>query len=73
MNLVQPIGGEPALFDPASRETYGTGGFLLAGAEILRAMGAAENVDPAALLREADKLMMDSPDLSSGCRWTCAW
>jgi hypothetical protein len=60
---VQPIGAEPAGFGPASRVAYGTGAVLMAGAEILRAMGADAKIEPWKLLQEAE-MLVGVPDLS---------
>jgi rhamnogalacturonyl hydrolase YesR len=62
-SFVQPIGAAPETFDPSTREAYGTGAVLMAGAEILRALGAAARVEPSKLLAHADVLR--APDLSA--------
>jgi rhamnogalacturonyl hydrolase YesR len=64
VNFVQPIGAAPETFPPDSREPYGTGAVLTAGAEILHALGQAANVDSAVLLQRARSLVASSPDLS---------
>jgi rhamnogalacturonyl hydrolase YesR len=61
--FVQPIGAAPEVFDPSTREAYGTGAVLMAGSEILRALGGAARVDSAKLLAAADPLT--APDLSA--------
>jgi len=66
VNSVQPIGAEPEHFDRHSSQAYGTGAVLMAGSEVLRVMGAAVNVSPATLLREAERLVPEAPDLSRG-------
>jgi rhamnogalacturonyl hydrolase YesR len=71
VNFVQPIGAAPKVFDPASRETYGTGAVLMAGSEILRALGAEAKVEPATLLEQAEALVATAPDLSRECRQPC--
>jgi len=45
LTRVQPVAARPALFDENSTETYGVGGFLLAGSEIYR-MVTAEDTKP---------------------------
>jgi unsaturated rhamnogalacturonyl hydrolase len=67
VNFVQPFGEAPVNFDPASRETYGTGAVLMAGAEIARALGAAPQIEPAALLEGAERLVPEAPNLSNEC------
>src|SRR6185436_10302316 len=62
-SFVQPVGAAPETFDPSTREAYGTGAVLMAGAEILRALGAAASVEPSKLLAHADVLR--APDLSA--------
>jgi unsaturated rhamnogalacturonyl hydrolase len=54
VGYVQPIGAAPDQFGPASIQDYGTGAFLLAGAEILRALGGATTESPAAILARAE-------------------
>ena len=67
VNFVQPFGEAPEVFDPKSRETYGTGAVLMAGAEIARSLGAAPPVDPAVLLAQADALAPFAPNISNEC------
>ena len=62
VRFVQPVGAAPEQFDPATGVAYGTGAVLMAGAEILRALGGASSVAPSALLDRAD--ILDAPDLS---------
>jgi rhamnogalacturonyl hydrolase YesR len=62
VNFVQPIGAGPEIFDPASRQSYGTGAVLIAGSEILRALGGASTVSPSRLIVETD--VVRAPDLS---------
>jgi unsaturated rhamnogalacturonyl hydrolase len=64
---VQPFGERPKVFDPTSRVSFGTGAVLMAGAEMLRALGASANVVPAELLETAESLVAQTPDLSSKC------
>ncbi|MEY4386948.1 MAG: Unsaturated rhamnogalacturonyl hydrolase YteR, partial [Verrucomicrobiota bacterium] len=56
VGYVQPIGASPDKLSPDSRQDYGTGAFLLAGCEVLRAVGGAAKVDQGALLAAAEKL-----------------
>ena len=72
VNFVQPFGEAPEPFDPTSRATYGTGAVLMAGSEILRALGATAQVEPAELLEQAEALVEEVPDLSSECE-DCEW
>lgn len=72
VNFVQPFGEAPKPFDPTSRATYGTGAVLLAGSEILRALGATAQVEPGTLLKQAEALIEEAPDLSSACK-DCEW
>ena len=67
VNFVQPFGEAPVNFDPASRETYGTGAVLMAGAEIARALGATPQIEPAALLERAERLVPEAPNVSNEC------
>ena len=60
---VQPIGAEPEAFGPDSRVAYGTGALLMAGSEILRAMGGAAKIEPGKLLQEA-AMLVGVPNLS---------
>ncbi len=50
---VQQIGFAPDQFGPESIEDYGTGAFLLAGAEVLRGLGGATTRAPAAIYVDA--------------------
>jgi unsaturated rhamnogalacturonyl hydrolase len=66
VGYVQPIGAAPDTLKPESRHAYGTGAFLLAGCEILRALGADAKADPAKLLAAAERLLADEErDLTS--------
>ncbi len=56
VGYVQPIGSSPDKLGADSRQDYGTGAFLLAGSEVLRALGGAAPVDGGALLAAAEKL-----------------
>lgn len=67
INFVQPFGEAPQPFSPTSRVTYGTGAVLGAGSQILRALGAAPEIDQAEFLKQALSLVDDVPDLSSEC------
>lgn len=67
INFVQPFGEAPQPFDPTSRVSYGTGAVLGAGAQILQALGAAPQVDPAQFLAQAVALIDEVPDLSQNC------
>jgi rhamnogalacturonyl hydrolase YesR len=64
VTFVQPIGAAPEPFDPASRVAYGTGAVLMAGAEILRSLGAAARPDPQKLVDAAGELVPLALDLS---------
>jgi unsaturated rhamnogalacturonyl hydrolase len=66
VTYVQPIGAEPKPFKASATAPYGTGAVLLAGAEILRALDAAPDVDPATLFRQASAAASHAPDLSKG-------
>ena len=59
VGYVQPIGASPDKLSPDSRQDYGTGAFLLAGSEIIRALGGAAKTDQAALLAAAEKLIAE--------------
>ena len=59
---VQPIGAEPK-HQTDSRVAYGTGALLMAGSEILRAMGGAAKIEPGKLLQEA-AMLVGVPNLS---------
>jgi rhamnogalacturonyl hydrolase YesR len=63
VGAVQPIGAEPAGFGPASNVAYGTGAVLMAGAEILRAVGGAATAEPAELVEKAG-MLVGVPDIS---------
>ncbi len=67
VSVVQPFGEAPVNFDPRSRETYGTGAVLMAGAEIARTLGAAAQAEPAALLERAERLVPKAPLLTDEC------
>jgi rhamnogalacturonyl hydrolase YesR len=56
VGYVQPIGAAPDHLNADSRQDYGTGAYLLAGAEVLRALGGAAKVEPGALLAQAEQL-----------------
>jgi unsaturated rhamnogalacturonyl hydrolase len=57
VGYVQRIGDQPDSFDANSRREYGTGAFLLACSEVLRAAGGAcEPPEKSAFLREAERL-----------------
>jgi rhamnogalacturonyl hydrolase YesR len=64
VGYVQPIGASPEWFDTSAHLPYGTGAVLMAGAEILRALGAAKDVEPKALLEKARRLVASAADLS---------
>jgi rhamnogalacturonyl hydrolase YesR len=57
VGYVQAIGAAPAPLGPDSIQDYGTGAFLLAGSEVLRALGAATKPNPAALLAGAEAIL----------------
>ena len=59
VGYVQPIGAAPDKLDANSRQDYGTGAFLLAGCEVLRALGGAAMTDRSTLLAEAEKLIAE--------------
>ena len=59
VGFVQRIGDAPDKLREDSTQLYGTGGVLMAGSEILRAIGAAKPVDAAGLLAVAEKLLAD--------------
>jgi rhamnogalacturonyl hydrolase YesR len=65
VNFVQPIGYQPEMFSADSRAPFGTGPVLGAGAEIVRALGAAARMEPPKLLADAQKLVGAAPDLST--------
>jgi rhamnogalacturonyl hydrolase YesR len=54
IGYVQPIGAAPDKFGPASVQDYGTGAFLLAGSEMLRALGGATQENQASILARAE-------------------
>ncbi|WP_162419777.1 DUF2264 domain-containing protein [Microvirga brassicacearum] len=60
---VQPIGAEPEGFGPDTRVAYGTGAVLMAGSEILRALGDAAKIEPMKVLEQAE-LLVGIPDLT---------
>ncbi|MFT4176728.1 MAG: glycoside hydrolase family 88 protein [Luteolibacter sp.] len=55
VGYVQPIGSAPSRLSMKSTQLYGTGGVLLAGAEILRGLKAVNPMPPAELLAQAEK------------------
>ena len=57
VGFVQRIGDSPDQLNAESRQLYGTGGVLMAGSELLRALGAAPKIKPADLLAQAEKLL----------------
>ncbi len=57
VGYVQAIGAAPGVPGPDTIQDYGTGAFLLAGSEVLRAIGGAAKTDPATLLAAAEKLI----------------
>ena len=57
IGYVQPIGSSPDKLSPDSKQDYGTGAFLLAGCEVLRALGGAAQVDHSGLLALAEKMI----------------
>ncbi|MEK7781625.1 MAG: glycoside hydrolase family 88 protein [Verrucomicrobiota bacterium] len=59
VGYVQPIGAAPDKLDANSRQDYGTGAFLLAGSEVLRAVGGAAKVDLGALLAAAEQIVAE--------------
>lgn len=59
LGFVQRIGDAPDHLDASSQQLYGTGAFLMAGSEILRALGAASDVKPEELLARAEKIVAD--------------
>lgn len=59
VGYVQRIGDAPASLDANSTQLYGTGGVLMAGSEILRALGAAKPVEAAGLLAQAERLVAE--------------
>ena len=59
VGYVQAIGAAPGVPGPDTIQDYGTGAFLLAGCEVLRALGGAAKVDQETLLANAEKLLVD--------------
>jgi len=59
VGYVQAIGAAPGVPGPDTIQDYGTGAFLLAGSEVLRAVGGAAKMEPAALLAAAEKQIAD--------------
>ncbi len=57
VGYVQAIGAAPAPLTADSRQDYGSGAFLLAGSELLRAVGGAANISPPALLTSAESIL----------------
>ena len=66
VGYVQQPGAAPAAFTATSTREYGTGAFLLAGSEVLRAIGGAASIDPAVLLAAAEDIR--NPPLPSETR-----
>ena len=64
VGYVQQPAAAPASFTASSTREYGTGAFLLAGSEILRAIGGAASVDPVVLLAQAEDLLNPPPAAS---------
>jgi unsaturated rhamnogalacturonyl hydrolase len=62
VGFVQPIGAEPEPFDAESQAPYGSGAVLGAGSEILRALDADAEIDPAVLFRKAERMASRLPD-----------
>ena len=58
VGYVQPIGAAPDHLEADSTQDYGTGAFLLAGAEVLKLLGV-EPADGSTLLKAAEKLIAD--------------
>ncbi len=57
VGYVQRIGAAPDSLDAKSKQDYGTGAYLLAGTEVLKAVGGeVKNSDPKALLARAETL-----------------
>ena len=57
VGYVQRIGAAPDSLDAKSKQDYGTGAFLLAGSEVLRAVGGAATIaDRKAFLAQAEAL-----------------
>ena len=59
VGYVQRIGSAPDSLTRDSGQDYGTGAFLLAGSEVLRALGGASEVPPSTLLAEAEARLAD--------------
>lgn len=59
VGYVQAIGSAPGVPGPDTIQDYGTGAFLLAGSEVLRAIGGAAKTESAALLATAEKQLAD--------------
>jgi rhamnogalacturonyl hydrolase YesR len=59
VGYVQAIGAAPGVPGPETIQDYGTGAFLLAGCEVIRALDGAAKVDQAALLASAEKLLAE--------------
>ena len=57
VGFVQAVGSAPAPLGPDSRQDYGTGAFLLAGSEVLRALGGAAKTDSASLMTAAEAIL----------------
>lgn len=72
VDAVQGFGEAPVPFEPASSATYGTGAVLMAGHEVLRALGAAAiDIDDLAELHrlheEAEAMVDEVPNLTTIC------
>lgn len=57
VGYVQPVGASPEAISKDMSHEYGTGAFLLAGSEVLRALGATPPKSPDTLLAEAESLL----------------
>jgi len=66
VGYVQQPGAAPAAFSARSTREYGTGAFLLAGSEVLRAIGGGASIEPAVLLAEAESIL--NPPVPSAAR-----
>lgn len=63
VGYVQPVGSAPAPLTADSIQDYGTGAFLLAGSEVLRAIGGASDTTPTELLAEAERLIESQSEI----------
>lgn len=61
VGYVQPVGAEPDQFTPDSTNDYGTGAFLLAGAEIYKLLGGQTVGSPETILASAEATLADEP------------